>query len=393
MTPDNENGSNENGRIDELQSGSDSKVPNWNWKTMVGNFTGDNQTNGNANDCQLFMRRFEKCVDLWSWNDVAAISAFEMCLKGTALMWITNFSIIHPNKVKNWSEVKDAFRKEFDNTYKPQDKVASLRGLIQDKTESVGSFAIRVEYTVLTLDMNEENTVACDAIISKFQVDDETEENRRKRKKAMEDIYKVGRDAVRRENMLQYFCNGLRPAIKTKTLAIPNLKTYEDFVAAAKQVELAEDKHTNSIAAVDDIDACAEKAYEASTECRELKELDKSIDALLQKFRNLNQNGNGRQRRFESRGRNAPQQRNVRGNGRFRGRSNFNSRQNGNGNNTAAANSMRMIQCFRCKKWGYHRANNCPIPNEQLSEIKEQQKPPPVNPWNPWADPNNPLNY
>ena len=35
-----ENGKNR--RIDELQGGSDSKVPNWNWKTMVGNYNGEN---------------------------------------------------------------------------------------------------------------------------------------------------------------------------------------------------------------------------------------------------------------------------------------------------------------------------------------------------------------
>ena len=49
------------------------------------------------------MRCFDKCVDLWGWNDIVSISAFEMCLKGTALMWITNFLILHPNKIKNWT--------------------------------------------------------------------------------------------------------------------------------------------------------------------------------------------------------------------------------------------------------------------------------------------------
>ena len=51
--------------------------------------------------------------------------------------------------------------------------------------------------------------------------------------------------------MLQYFCNGLKQSIKRITLAILNLKTFEDFVAAAKQVEQVESQHTQSIAAMD----------------------------------------------------------------------------------------------------------------------------------------------
>ena len=190
------------------------------WRSMTGMFSGEINT---LVECKAFIERFEDCVSLNKWDQDQIVRAFKFCLKDNALMWMSNFQVQHPNQSRDWTAVKPAFLLEFDKTSKPQEKVASLADLVMRKSETVGAFAIRVEFT---LNMVMDSTMPVGL------------------QKSHSVGFRMGMEAMKQQNLIQYFTNGLRGSLKTKTMAVPACTTFEQLVTAAKQIERSEETQT-----------------------------------------------------------------------------------------------------------------------------------------------------
>ena len=206
------------------------------------------------------------------------------------------------------------------------------------------------------------------------------------------------------EEINQYFMNGLRPDIKAE---MTKQSTYrgmdiDEKIQLAMQVEFSMTPTTFPM---------AEMGQQATKETEKEGEEKKGLEELTQEEfkkqlsamnRHYNQrfgnNGNGQRGNNRGRGRGGNNQRGAQSyrgntwnqshgnqggrwnNGNTRGgyqnnfqTNSYNGRggyQNKNGGRGGYQSyERRRIKCFRCRKFGYHTAQNCPIPNSDLASL------------------------
>ena len=298
--------------------------------------TFDGEFIGKLSESRTFIKRFEKCIAICNWKDPEITSTFSFCLKGVASMWMDNLVTEHPTKSRKWEFVRNKFMKRFDQTGTPQDRLQTLAGLEIKKGETSANFATRVEYTLNLLEM------APGAV--------PTDQNEARG-------FTLGRDSVKQENKMLYFVNGLRPSVKRKILSNPDITTFEKMVLAATQAENAESQMASPIASLQ------EEGIEEGTSKPKMEK--KSTDKKEKKALNLDQ----LQEQITAINNRLMPKRNGNGNGQRRGRGGRGSYNRGRGG--PRTNNQR-IHCFRCRRWGNHRAATCPVPADQLASISPE---------------------
>ena len=256
--------------------------------------------------------------------------------------------------------------------------------LVQGKTEKTRDFSYRVKQTV--------------AVIRKYKAELPAGATEIQRTVAMMHKQRV------EEEINQYFMNELRPDIK---LEMTKQSTYrgmdiDEKIQLAMQVEFSMTPTTLPMAEMgQQATKETEKEGEEKKGLEELtqEEFKKQLSAMNRQYsQRFGNNGNSQRGNNRGRGRGGNNQRGAqsyRGNAWNQGHGNQGGRWN-NGNtrggyqNNFQTNSyngrggyqnqyggrggyqsyeQRRIKCFRCRKFGYHTAQNCPVPNSDLATI------------------------
>lgn len=97
--------------------------------------------NGNA---VKFMNKYEQCAHINCWTDCEKIYFLESYVSHYAKFWCTNFTKNTQNGNKTWSDLKNAFLKEFSNRSYLHKLKFSLGKIKQGETESIRNFLFRV---------------------------------------------------------------------------------------------------------------------------------------------------------------------------------------------------------------------------------------------------------
>ena len=287
------------------------------WMAKVGSFSGPHK---NIMEPREFVDRFETAIMQGNWTNKVAVANFGQVLQGPAKMWYANTLIEHPNKSKLWMEVKRLFQEEFQAKSTNTETRNQLNKLRQEKDESVQTFSFRVQYIINSL----------------FPVPKLGENP----SELQLGIAKV----MKERNLLEmtvFFSSGLKADIRRACEAMPGFETfdYRDTVLAAR-------KHEKILSG--DEKSLAELKQNVGEE-----DVDKQL-AAVELFK--------KELMAKKHGGNAT---NWRGNGN---RGFGNRRGRGRGGNNGG--QKRRIRCYRCQKWGTHIASKCPVPQNQLSELK-----------------------
>ena len=287
------------------------------WMAKVGSFSGPHK---NIMEPREFVDRFETAIMQGNWTNKVAVANFGQVLQGPAKMWYANTLIEHPNRSKLWVEIKKLFQDEFQAKSTNTETRNQLNKLRQEKDESVQTFSFRVQYII-------------NSLFPVPQLSDEPTE------------LQLGIAKVMKErNLLEmtvFFSSGLKADIRRACEAMPGFETFDwkDTVLAAR-------KHEKILSG--DEKSLAELKQNVGEE-----DVDKQL-AAVELFK--------KELMAKKHGGNAT---NWRGNGN---RGFGNRRGRGRGGNNGG--QKRRIRCYRCQKWGTHIASKCPVPQNQLSELK-----------------------
>ena len=287
------------------------------WMAKVGSFSGPHK---NIMEPRELVDRFETAIMQGNWTNKVSVANFGQVLQGPAKMWYANTLIEHPNKSKLWMEVKRLFQEEFQAKSTNTETRNQLNKLRQEKDESVQTFSFRVQYIINSL----------------FPVPKLSENP----SELQLGIAKV----MKERNLLEmtvFFSSGLKADIRRACEAMPGFETFDwrDTVLAAR-------KHEKILSG--DEKSLAELKQNVGEE-----DVDKQL-AAVELFK--------KELMAKKHGGNAT---NWRGNGN---RGFGNRRGRGRGGNNGG--QKRRIRCYRCQKWGTHIASKCPVPQNQLSELK-----------------------
>ena len=312
-----------------------------------------------------------------------AMNNFTQILTGSARTWMELLQAYSPKKTKKWDIFKEAFLAEFQAVKNETEAHKQVAKLIQGKTEKTRDFSYRVKQTV--------------AVIRKYKAELPSGATEIQRAVAMLQKQRV------EEEINQYFMNGLRPEIKAEMTKQSSYRgmDIDEKIQLAIQNEFSMAPKTLPMAEMgQQPKEEKEKAEEGKEKSEELsqEEFKKQLSAMNrrynQRFRN---NGNNQRGNNRGRGRGGNSQRGAqsyRGNAWNRGYGNqrgswnngnprgsyqnnfqttpYNGRggyQNQNGGRGGYQPQQQRIKCFRCRKFGYHIAQNCPVPNSDLSSI------------------------
>ena len=328
-----------------------------NWRSYVGNFSGDSETN---RDIMEYLRRFETTILSHAWENGPACANFMSTLRGGAQSWAYLHRDDHPNKSRNWLELKAAFLKRYSRE-RANTTIDWSKEFVQRKSEGIRDFSDRIRYTL-------RNSMD----IQWMETDNMTPEQKLSLEKA--------RDFVERTHE-QYFIHGMLNEIRVKCDAIPTFhsKNIVEKIKDAASIETQSGLHpvdrklrnkTVSAATTEDTNDAtkSKKSRKPKEEETETSEIDAMVAEFRKKlererkgkssgnFGNYNRGRGGAAPTHGSRGNN------FRGGYRGNNRGNNNYR---NGNNEGPL--KRRVLCHKCQKWGYHYARKCPVPNHALN--------------------------
>ena len=349
------------------------------WKTLTGYFDGKAKS---STEVLTLIRNFEQCVTSGNWTQHMAINNFSQILTGTARTWMELLQAYNPRKAKKWDVFKEAFLAEFQSVKNESEAHEQFAKLFQGKNETTRDFSYRVKQTV--------------AVIRKYKAEIPAGATEIQRTVAMMQKQRV------EDEINQYFMNGLRPEIKSEMTKQSSYRKMDidERIDLAMQIEFSMAPKTLPM---------AEMGRQTTEEPGKEEEENKSMENLTQEefkkhvaalnrqynqrfFGGNNQRGNNRGR---GRGNNQRGAQSYRGNAWNQGHGNQGGRWN-NGNtrgghqNNFQTNSYngrggyqnqnggrggyqsqerRRIKCFRCRKFGYHTAQNCPVPNSDLASL------------------------
>lgn len=192
-----------------------SPKPFWFLPTFSGDTSKGMETSVQALD---HLREYKGWASCSNYGPERQADGFGASLRDTAADWYRKSTRLEHFDSKNWDAVEAAFRKRFVTTMSDKYILDQIKSLPQKKNESVKSYFDRVE-TVLGL---QEATWATEAGIATFAAQ------------------KIALDRVHHKLTLQTFMCHIRPELKVALNAMQYLKTLDDFVNAAAQIELDE---------------------------------------------------------------------------------------------------------------------------------------------------------
>ena len=315
----------------------------------------------------------------------------------------------NPKKTKKWDVFKEAFLAEFQSVKNETEAHEQFAKLFQGKTEKTRDFSYRVKQTV--------------TVIRKYKAELPAGATEIQRTVAM--IHKQWME----EKINQYFMNGLRPEIKSEMTKQSSYRSMniDERIDLAMQIEFSMAPKTLPMAEMgQQATKEPEKEDEEKKGMEELtqEEFKKQLAAMSRQYnQQFGNNGSNQRGNNRGRGRGGNSQRGAqsyRGNAWNQGHGNQGGRWN-NGNtrggyqNNFQTNSYngrgsyqnqnggrggyqshegRRIKCFRCRKFGYHTAQNCPVPNSDLASlVMDEYDDGTPHPYENMGQNNQPLNY
>ena len=351
------------------------------WKQQTGYFNGFPKS---ITEVSNLIRSFEQAITSGNWTHHMACNNFQKILTGAAKTWLELIESYDPKTIKNWPKLKNAFLEEYQTAKNETENLKQIAKLVQGKNEPVQNFSYRVKHTV--------------AVIHNYKA-----ELPRGATEIQKTIAMMLKRQVEYEINL-HFMNGIHKELKDKMEANMEFHkaTIDEKIALAIRIERILDPKDLPISEMAAKRAeAARKAEEGIKEEEEEKkektdeEIKKEISALN---RELNKSHGGNQQprggyRGRGRGRgNGYQTNQWRGNGNRnnygnnRGYNNgynnlgyYNQQQggggrwNGGGRGGYQNNQRQRIKCFRCRKFGYHTAQNCTVPSTDLGGLNADE--------------------
>ena len=350
------------------------------WKQQTGYFDGFPKS---ITEVSNLVRSFEQAITSGNWTHHMACNNFQQILTGAAKTWLELVESYDPRIIKHWPKLKSAFLTEFQTVKNEAENHKQIARLVQGKSEPVRNFSYRVKHTV--------------AVIHNYKA-----ELPRGATEIQKTIAMMLKRHVEYEINL-HFMNGIHKELKDKMEANMEFHkaTIDEKIALAIRIERILDPKDLPISEMAAKRAeAAKKAAEGIPEEEEEPKKEKSEDEIKKEIsalnRELNQRHGGSQQprggyRGRGRGRgNGYQTNQWRGNGNQGYRNNYGNnrgynnnysnrgynnqggggRWNGGGSRGGYQNNQRQrIKCFRCRKFGYHTAQNCPVPSTDLGAL------------------------
>jgi len=275
-----------------------------------------------------FIGKVEHAGAAGHWDDATYVSMASFNMTGKANTWQVVYLHKYPQHATQWAQFRDAFLTRFHRANTITERTFLLAQLSMKTSESVGDFHDRVQRTIMELRLSNE----C---------------------------------------ILLFLLNGLTPSIKKTVEQTTGLVTEHQFLTAALAAEAAQTTkvHRANITAIatssERTPADVVRSDDSSdADDGEPSSKDAEIAALQQKFQKLNNKWKHRKKPTVAN----PQQQQYRGSG---GRNNSEPRRSGGGRSgtTGRSSTPNSTFCFRCRRYGNHFANNCPVPQEMLATL------------------------
>ena len=329
------------------------------WKQVTGVFNGEPKT---LTEVANFVKNFERAIVSGNWTQLMTITNFSQVLVGDARTWLEITEARHPEKSKKWQTLKVLFEKEFKTQADDNERRTQIKTLTQKRNESARAFSYRVQHTLLVVNDTMSKLPADATVVQKAVAKALKEKNE--------------------SDVTLFFMSGLLEEIRLKMEGQLGFKdtTFDEKVKLASEIE--QKIITPRNLGLNEMKSENKTTTENKSEEKSEAEIRGDISALNRLLNEKRQQNGWRGNRGQrgGRGNNWAQRGNYnngynQGGNNQRGGGGWNNGNRGNrgfrGGRGGYQNQegKRRIKCFRCRKFGYHVAENCPVPATDLNSL------------------------